>query len=124
MFAVFGGLALALAAIGLYSVIAYSVAQRTHEMGVRVALGARGNDLVALVMREGLGVVAAGVVLGMIIAVLAGKFVAPLLFDVSPRDPLVFVAVVVVLIGVALAASWIPALRASRVDAAVALRAE
>jgi putative ABC transport system permease protein len=124
MFAVFGGLALALAAIGLYSVIAYSVAQRTHEMGVRVALGARGNDLVALVMREGLGVVAAGVVFGMIIAVLAGKLVAPLLFDVSPRDPLVFVAVVVVLIGVALAASWIPALRASRVDAAVALRAE
>ena len=124
MFAVFGGLALALAAIGLYSVIAYSVAQRTHEMGVRVALGARGNDLVALVMREGLGVVAAGVAIGMIIAAFAGKFVAPLLFGVSARDPLVFLAVIAVLIGVALAASWIPALRASRVDAAVALRAE
>ena len=124
MFAVFGALALVLAAIGLYSVIAYNVTQRTHEMGVRVALGAQANDVVGLIVREGLRVVIPGVVLGAAIALLAGKWVAPLLFQVSPKDPPVIVGVVVTLIAVAIAASWGPARRASRVDPNEALRAD
>jgi putative ABC transport system permease protein len=124
MFAVFGALALVLAAIGLYSVIAYNVTQRTHEMGVRVALGAQARDVIRLVVREGLGVVIPGVALGAIIALLAGKWVAPLLFDVSPKDPPVLVSVVLTLIAVAIAASWIPATRAARVDPNEALRAD
>jgi putative ABC transport system permease protein len=124
MFAVFGALALVLAAVGLYSVIAYNVTQRTHEMGVRVALGAQARDVVRLVVREGLRVVIPGVFLGAIIALLAGRWVAPLLFQVSPKDPPVLVSVVLTLIAVAIAASWIPATRAARVDPNEALRAD
>jgi predicted permease len=124
MFTIFGALALTLAAIGLYSVIAYTVVQRTHEMGVRVALGAQARDVISLILREGLKVVIPGVALGAIIALFAGKWIAPLLFDVSPKDPPVLVTVVVTLIAVAVAASWIPALRASRVDPNEALRAD
>lgn len=124
MFATFGGLALLLAALGLYGVIAHSVAQRTHEMGVRVALGARTRDVAGLVIRESLRVVSIGIVLGVMIALVAGRWIAPLLFEVSPRDPLVLVAVVVTLLGVAFLASWLPASRAARVDPGTALRAD
>jgi predicted permease len=124
MFAVFGGLALLLAAVGLYSVIAYSVAQRTHEMGVRIALGARVRDVVGLIVRDGVRVSVAGVALGVIAALAVGRWLAPLLFEVSPRDPIVFTSVAVILLVIALAASWLPAARASRVDPSVALRAE
>jgi ABC-type antimicrobial peptide transport system permease subunit len=124
MFVAFGGLALVLAAIGLYSVIAYNVAQRTHELGVRRALGAQASDVVRLVVTDGLRLAAVGVAIGIAVALWAGKFVKPLLFNVSPTDPWVFVLVAVTLILVALAASWIPALRASRVDANVALRTD
>jgi predicted permease len=124
MFAVFGSLALTLAALGLYSVIAHSVTQRTHEMGVRVALGARGRDVVGLVVRESLLVVGVGVALGALAAVVAGRWLGPLLFGVSPRDPLVLATVVVMLFAVSLVASWIPARRASRIDPAVALRSD
>jgi putative ABC transport system permease protein len=124
MFAVFGGLALALAAIGLYSVVAHSVVQRTHEMGVRVALGARRADVVRLIVGESLGVVVVGVILGAIAAIVSGRWVQPLLFGVSAHDPLVLVAVVFILPAVALAASCVPALRASRVDPNVALRSD
>jgi putative ABC transport system permease protein len=124
MFAVFGALALVLAAIGLYSVIAYNVTQRTHEMGVRVALGAQARDVIRLIVREGLRIVIPGVVLGAIIALVAGRWVAPLLFQVSPKDPPVLLTVVVTLIAVAIAASWIPATRAARVDPNEALRAD
>jgi ABC-type antimicrobial peptide transport system permease subunit len=124
MFAVFGALALVLAAVGLYSVIAYNVTQRTHEMGVRVALGAQARDVVQLIVREGLRIVIPGVVLGAAIALLAGKWVKPLLFEVSPKDPPVLVGVVLTLIAVAIAASWIPATRAARVDPNEALRAD
>ncbi|HEY4217993.1 MAG TPA: FtsX-like permease family protein, partial [Gemmatimonadaceae bacterium] len=124
MFAVFGGLALVLAAIGLYSVIAYNVTQRMHEMGVRVALGAQGGDVIRLVVREGLTIVVPGIALGAVIALIAGKWIAPLLFNVSPKDPPVLATVVVVLISVAIAASWIPATRAARVDPSEALRAD
>jgi putative ABC transport system permease protein len=124
MFAVFGGLALVLAAIGLYSVVAYSVTQRTHEMGVRVALGAHVADVIRLIVGDGVRVVIVGVVIGLFVALSAGHWLAPLLFGVSPRDPLVFGAVAAVLVGVALAASWAPAMRASRVDPATALRSD
>jgi putative ABC transport system permease protein len=124
MFAVFGGLALVLAGIGLYSVIAYSVTERTHELGVRIALGARVIDVASLVVRDSLTVVGAGVALGLIAAIAAGKWVAPLLFQISPRDPIVLASVVVVLVAAGLAASWLPARRASRVDPNVALRAD
>ena len=124
MFVAFGLLALVLAAIGLYSVIAYNVAQRTHELGVRRALGAQAAHVMRLVVVDGLRVAGIGVALGAVAAFWAGKWVKPLLFNVSPRDPAVFVFVATTLILVALAASWIPALRASRVDANVALRTD
>jgi ABC-type antimicrobial peptide transport system permease subunit len=124
LFTVFGGLALVLAAIGLYSVIAYGVAQRSHEMGVRVALGAEGRDLVRLVLRDGMGLAVVGIVLGGAIALLVGRWVKPLLFDVSPHDPVVFAAVAAVLLSAAALASFIPARRAGRVDPIQALRAE
>jgi ABC-type antimicrobial peptide transport system permease subunit len=124
MFVAFGTLALVLAAVGLYSVIAYNVAQRTHELGVRRALGAQASHAVRLVVVDGLRLAAIGVAIGVFIAFWAGRFLKPLLFDVSPRDPLVFVTVAGVLVLVAVAASWIPALRASRVDPNVALRTE
>ncbi len=124
MFATFGGLALLLAALGLYGVIAHSVAQRTHEMGVRVALGARTRDVAGLVVRESLRIVSFGVVLGVVAALVAGRWISPLLFEVSPRDPIVLAAVVATLLGASLLASWIPAVRASRVDPAEALRSE
>ena len=124
MFTAFGALATVVAMIGLYSVIAFSVAQRRHEMGVRIALGARAGDVVRLVVSGGLRVVSAGAVLGMCLALASGRWLGPLLFQVSPRDPLVFSAVAVVLIGVALFASAIPAIRASRLDPATSLRAD
>jgi ABC-type antimicrobial peptide transport system permease subunit len=124
MFGAFGALALLLAAIGLYSVIAYNVTQRMHEMGVRVALGAQVSDVVSLVLREGLTVVIPGIAIGTTVALFAGRWVAPLLFQVSPRDPAVLIAVVISLLTVAATASWIPALRAARVDPNQALRAD
>jgi putative ABC transport system permease protein len=124
MFVAFGGLALILAAIGLYSVIAYNVAQRTHELGVRVAFGARVSDVIRLVLGEGLRLAVAGVVIGGGIALYAGKWVAPLLFKVKPADPLVFGFVIAVLLAVATLASLIPAIRAARVNPNVALRSD
>jgi putative ABC transport system permease protein len=124
MFVAFGALALLLAAIGLYSVIAYNVAQRTHELGVRVALGAQVGDVVRLVVTDGLRLVAIGVAIGTVAAFWAGRWVKPLLFEVSPKDPAVFAIVALTLLAVAIAASWVPALRASRVDPNVALRSE
>jgi predicted permease len=124
LFTVFGGLALLLAAIGLYSVIAYNVAQRTHELGVRVALGAEGRDLVRLVLKEGMKLSLVGMVLGGAIALVIGKWVKPLLFETSPRDPAVFLGVSVVLVATALLASFLPARRAGRIDPIEALRSE
>ena len=124
MFVAFGGMALLLAAIGLYSVIAYDVVQRTHELGVRRALGAQVADAVRLVVSDGLRIALVGVAAGLLVALWASKWVEPLLFGVSPKDPAVFLLVAGTLLLVALAASWVPALRASRVDPNVALRTE
>jgi len=124
MFLAFGVLALVLAAIGLFSVISYNVAQRTHELGVRVALGAQVGDLLRLVVGEGMKLGVIGIVLGGAVALVSGRWLAPLLFKESPRDPLIFVVVTAVLLTVTAVASFIPAKRASRVDPNRALRSD
>jgi predicted permease len=124
MFAVFGGLALVLAAVGLYSVLAYDVAQRRREFGVRVALGARRTDVMGMVVGRGIRTAIIGGGAGAVVALLAGRLLAPLLFQTSPRDPLVFTIVLTVVMGVALLAALVPARRALGVDPIVALRAD
>lgn len=124
MFTLFGGLALLVAAIGLYSVMAYTVTQRTHEMGVRMALGARSRDVLRLVLSEGMRLAALGTVAGLVLALLAAGRVAPLLYEVAPNDPRVFFGVALALMTVALAANTVPAWRAARVDPLTALKAE
>jgi predicted permease len=124
LFTAFGALALVIAAVGLYSVIAYDVAQRTRELGVRLALGARPAGVVALTTARGVRLAAVGVALGTAAALAAAGRVAPLLFDVSPRDPLVYAAVAATLLGVAVLASLLPARRAARIPPAVTLKAE
>jgi putative ABC transport system permease protein len=122
--ALFAGAALFLAGIGLYGVIAYAVTQRTHEIGVRLALGAERRTVVRMVLRESLRLVAAGVVLGTTGALLLSRALASLLFQVTPRDPATLVAASVALVLVALLGSYLPARRAARVDPMTALRAE
>jgi len=124
MFTLFGGLALVVAAVGLYGVIAYSVTQRTHEMGVRAALGAKRGDLLRLVVGEGIRITVLGIVLGAAASLALGRFLASLLFGVSASDPGTFVLVALVLLGVAGIASVIPAWRAARADPTSALRAD
>jgi ABC-type antimicrobial peptide transport system permease subunit len=124
MFVAFGVLAVVLAAIGLYSVIAHNVTQRTHEMGVRIALGAHIRDVVTLILAQGVRVTVVGIVLGGLVALVGSRWVEPLLFDVSPHDPLTYGSVGGLLIAIAIAASVIPAWRAARVDPNTALRAE
>lgn len=110
--------------MGLYGVIAYNVAQRMHELGVRIALGARAADVARLVVGQGLRFALAGVVAGSSLALLASRWVQPLLFRQSARDPAVFSLVAGMLVLVALMAAGIPALRATRADPNTALRAE
>ena len=124
VFTALGGLALVLAAIGLYSVIAYNVMQRTHELGVRLALGARRRSVVRLVVGEGLRFSVTGIAIGCAIAWAAGRFIAPLLFDEPPTDAVVYGVVTVVLFSVAMLASAIPAMRAASVDPKTALLAD
>ena len=124
MFVIFGLLALTLAAVGLYSVIAYNVVQRTHEMGVRLALGAQVPDVVRLVVGQGIRHGVAGILIGCAFALVAARWMKPLLFDESPRDPAVYAIVTTVLLAVAVTASLIPARRAARVDPNIALRSE
>ena len=124
MFLAFGALALTVAAIGLYAVIGYNVAQRMHELGVRIALGAQRTDVVRLVVGEGMGFALAGAAVGGTLALLAAGWVQPLLFRQSARDPLVYTAVAVILVLVAALASAVPAMRATRADPNRALRAE
>ncbi len=124
VFSLSGLLALVVAAIGIYSVMSYLVADRTHEIGVRLALGAQQGDVARLILRGSLGMAAIGVAAGSIVALAASRFVAPLLFDESPRDPVVYGVVAGVLLLVAVAAGIIPTLRANRIDPLEALRVE
>jgi predicted permease len=124
MFVAFGGLAVIVAAIGLYGVIGYTVTQRMHELGVRVALGARSKDILRLVVGQGIAFALAGVVLGGMIAFAANSWVQPLLFQQSAKDPVVYVFVGVTMLAVALVASASPAVRALKADPNAALRAE
>jgi len=123
LFTVLAGLALALAAVGLYGVLAFSVAQRSFEMGVRVALGARPIDVLALVTRQGMLLVAGGLALGFVLAMGASRLMASLLYRVAPNDPVTYLAAVVLLVAVGAVACYVPARRASRADPTTALRA-
>jgi hypothetical protein len=122
MFGIFGALAVVLASVGLYGVLAYDVAQRQQELGVRIALGASRANVARLVVRRAGGVVAAGGLIGLAVTLLGGSIVGPLLFETSPRDPLILGAVVGVVAVVSLLATLMPAARAARVDPAFALR--
>jgi ABC-type antimicrobial peptide transport system permease subunit len=124
LFLAFGGMALAVAAIGLYGVIAYNVAQRTQELGLRIALGAATGGVVRMVIADGLRIAVLGIAIGAAVALVAGRWLQPLLFEQSARDPVIYGAVAAVLLLVAAAASMVPARRAARVDPTVALRAD
>ena len=124
VFIAFGVLALVLAAVGLYSVIAYNVTHRKHELGVRLAVGATRANIVRLVVGDALRFALAGLIAGAGVALIAGRWVAPLLFRQSPRDPAVFALVAAILLIVAVAASLVPALRAAGVDPRSALQAD
>ena len=124
LLSIFGGLALALAMIGVYGVMSYGVAQRTPEIGFRIALGAQPMNVLWLVMRQGLALAACGALAGMALAVLLGRSIATLLYGIQPADPLTLLTVTGGLTLVALLACYIPARRATRVDPLVALRSE
>jgi predicted permease len=124
LMSIFAALALVIAATGIYGVIAFVVSQRTREIGVRVALGARGSEVVRMFLRQGATVIAAGITAGLIGAWLLARTVQGFLFEVEPRDPVVFTVVAVVLAFVGLLACWLPARRAARIDPLIALRSE
>ena len=122
LLAIFGGMALFLAAIGLYAVMSYSVSQSTRELGLRMALGASTNDLLRLVISRGLRLTISGIIIGVTAALILTRLMGNLLYKVSPRDPLAFGSAFVVMMIVALAACFLPGWRATRIDPVRALR--
>jgi putative ABC transport system permease protein len=124
LLSIFGGLALVLASVGIYGVIAFAVSQRTREIGVRMALGARPADVLRMVLKEGLKLVGVGVVLGVAAALMLTRLLEGMVYGVKVRDPLIFTMVNLLMVAVSLAACYIPARRATRVDPLVALRYE
>jgi putative ABC transport system permease protein len=121
---IFAVLALVIAATGVSGVIAYAVSQRTQEIGIRMALGARRAQVLAMVLRQGLGIVVLGLAVGIAAAIASGRFLSRFLFETSPSDPLTFAAVLLVLVVAALIASFLPARRAASIDPTRALRSE
>jgi predicted permease len=124
LFSIFGGLALGLAAVGVYGVKAYSVARRTREIGIRMALGAEGKTVQWMILREGFAMVAAGLALGLLLAFGTGKIVSSILFEVSSTDSFAFTIAPIVLMTAALLATWLPARRATKISPMAALRTE
>ena len=124
LLSLFATLALLLASVGIYGVMSYSVAQRTHEIGIRIALGARRGDVLQMTIKQGLKLVGTGMILGLAAAFLLTRVLQTLLFGISPTDPVTFFGISLVLLAVAILASYIPALRATKVDPLVALRAQ
>jgi putative ABC transport system permease protein len=124
LMSIFGSIGLILVTIGVYSVLAYTAARRTHEMGIRMALGAEGRDVLRLVIGMGLRLVALGVVIGVVASLLLARVIATQLWGVSAYDPVTLSAVAVLLLITGLLACWVPARRAARVDPLVALRYE
>jgi ABC-type antimicrobial peptide transport system permease subunit len=124
LFTLFGVLALVVAAIGTYSTVAYAVSQRTHEFGVRAALGARAADVVRLVVGEGMRTALVGIAAGIVLALAAGRAVAALLYGIGPRDPATLAVVAAVLLMIVVLACLVPAWRAARADPVAALRVD
>jgi putative ABC transport system permease protein len=124
MFGTFAGIGLVLVIIGVFSVMAYSVSVQTHEIGVRMALGAQRENILAMVIKNGLTLVAAGILVGVMASYVLTRALASQIWGVSPTDPLTFVVVVAVIVTVGIAACLLPARRATRVDPMVALRYE
>src|SRR6185312_16283998 len=124
LLAAFAGLALILAVIGIYGVMSWSVAQRTREIGVRMALGAEAGQVLAMVMRDAMKLSAIGLLIGLAVAIALRRVLASLVFDVSTADPIIYASVAILMLVSALAACYLPARRASRVDPLIALRWE
>ena len=124
LFILFGVITLAMSLVGLYGVMSFSVSRRIQEMGVRIALGAKGSDVVRLVLRQGVIQIGVGMVIGLGAAAGVSRVLGTFLVGVEPRDPVVFAGVTLLVIGIGMFATWLPARKASGIDPMVALRAE